>query len=155
MLSKELLRIICKAIVRFTFLQILPVSWDATKNLLEVKCKFVEKLQFYIRATAQTIIFLPVIVLGPRICMENSNNIAEIVMPVIELLGIFNAILFQATFYFYRYEIVNFINVFLKFEASQRKFVLESFCTLKPRTHDKLGSIENGLKVYALQKVTN
>ena len=123
MLSKKLVGIICNIIIRFTFLQVVPLSWDSTENQLHVKCKFLENLQFYIQATAQIIVLLPVIVFLSRICIENYNNIEEIVIPVIKLISVINAVIFQTVVYLYRYEIVDFINKFLKFEASQRKFL--------------------------------
>ena len=117
MLSKKLLGTIYTTIKRFTFLQILPVSWDSTHNQLHIQFKFTENLRFYFQATVEIIILVPVILLVSRICIENSNNIGEIVMPVIELICTFNAVFFQSGVYFYRYQIVDFINAFLKFEA--------------------------------------
>ena len=125
MLSKEVLGLIQSTIQKFTFLQILPCCWDNTKNQLSIKSKFVEKLQYYFQVTSQILLFTPVFLFGPKACREKSSNIAEIVMPVLEIICICNCIIFQIGFYVYRYEIVCFVNTFLKFEVSQqRKFSL-------------------------------
>ena len=124
MLSKEATTIIRSVIVRITLLNCLPASWDNVKNRVHIREKFVEQLQYYLHVITQIVILLPVILLGPRICIDNSNNVSEIVMPVIVLLCIFIIVSFQSGFYVYRYEIAEFINTFLQFEVSRKCFKL-------------------------------
>ena len=87
-----------------------------------MKSKFLERLQFYFQLIIQVIILVPVLFFGPKACIDYSNNIAELVIPAVELICLYTATAMEMGCYIYRYEIVFFINKFLQFEASESKF---------------------------------
>jgi len=69
------------------------------------------------------LILLPILTLGPIVCIENSNNISGIIMAVLELFCIFLVIINQIGLYVYREEFVMFVNTFLRFEFSDRECI--------------------------------
>jgi len=122
MLSREVLHLVNRITNQFVSVKMQPIDWDSSKKRLRVTTNFKEILPFLIHQDWSIIFVIPIILLGPRICIDNSNNISRIVIPVLELLCIFFVVIVQIGFYMYRYEFVVFANKFLQYELSYGKY---------------------------------
>jgi hypothetical protein len=121
MLSTEALEFLHKVLADIFFVQILPFSLDKTGTKLDLQTTFKELGPTGFIVVLEFLILVPVAILGSKICIDNSDNFAAIVVPILELLLLFYVVSYQYGFYRYRQEIVVFVNKYLEFEDSLGK----------------------------------
>ena len=123
MLSQEVLQLVNRIVKQFVSVKMQPTVWDSSKNRLRGTTYLKEILPFLVHQGLNIIFVIPIILLGPKICIDNRNNISGIVIPVLELLCVFFVVILQIGFFTYRHEFVAFANKFLQHELSYGKYV--------------------------------
>jgi hypothetical protein len=122
MLSKEVLGLLHKSRLRAVSIKYLPFTWDESQTQLLVKTGFKELLIVRILIAIEVVTLIPIYILGCRAVTQSSDNFADVVMAVLELICISYVVSFQYGFYSCRFEIAVFVNKFLQFEESRCNF---------------------------------
>jgi len=125
MLSKQVIQILQNSVPQLVNHRVLPFGWETihNKRQLRIKSGIRELIPFYVLSTIDLLFLVPVLLFGPRACMENAHNIGEVVLPINALVCICIGVNLRWGFYTCRHEIATIINKFLGFESevSQRK----------------------------------
>jgi len=131
MLSPKLIFCITKTIQDFTTIKMLPFSWNLRKGHLCVTQNWRTIIPVIIQLLANFVIVCPVFILGPLVCIQNTDaSFLEILKVALQLACICCAGLLQINCNLYRHEASTFINILLEFERSQGKLLTYSiqFC---------------------------
>jgi len=99
-----------------------PVKWSPETSSLILRTSLESRLTFVLCTILELVLVFPGLVLTPVVIQENSENIKLCLIPGLKWICMWVSILlFQLPVYLYRYELKNFLNLFLALDLSGLK----------------------------------
>jgi len=121
MFSKEVTVTFSNGIKYFCATGELPYFWDDTTNRVQIRTGWIDIFPCILGVCMKIGLLGPALILGPKVCIDNSDEISEIVMGILELISMYTSLAWYTGFYVYRYEISTFMNQFMELMRTEGK----------------------------------